>query len=215
MYDENPISGHQSLGEEIFSSIVHGIGLFLAIAGMAILIAKAVLVNQAIMVVGYALYGFGSISLYLSSTLFHSITHKKAKSIFSIFDQSAIYLLIAGTYTPITFAMRNALGWTIFGIIWTLTILGIIMQCLTKGKSSHVTNSIYLAMGWLFLGFLYWMMKILPMSLFLWLAIGAASYTIGVVFYAWRKLPYHHPIWHIFVMGGTVCHFFGLLELVR
>jgi hemolysin III len=215
MYDENPISGHQSLGEEIFSSIVHGIGIFLAIAAMVILIAKAVLVNQPLMVVGYALYGFGSISLYLSSTLFHSITHKKVKTIFSIFDQSAIYLFIAGTYTPITLAMRNALGWTIFGIIWGLTIIGIIIQCLTKGKSSHLTNSIYLAMGWLFLGFLYWMMKVLPTSLFLWLAIGGASYSLGVVFYAWKKLPYHHPIWHIFVLGGTICHFFGLLELVR
>jgi hemolysin III len=215
MYDENPISGHQSLGEEIFSSIVHGIGVFLAIAGMIILIVKAVMVNQPIMVVGYALYGFGSISLYLSSTLFHSITHKKAKDIFSIFDQSAIYLLIAGTYTPITFAMRNPLGWTIFGIVWGLTIIGIVMQCLTNGKSSHITNSIYLAMGWLFLVFLYWMMKSLPTSLFIWLAYGAASYSIGVVFYAWRKLPYHHPIWHIFVIGGTVCHFFGLLGLVK
>jgi hemolysin III len=215
MYDENPISGHQSMGEEIFSSIAHGIGIFLAIAGMVILIAKAVMVNQPIMVVGYAIYGFGSISLYLSSTLFHSITHEKAKDIFSIFDQSAIYLFIAGTYTPITFAMRNPLGWVIFGIVWGLTVVGIVVQALTKGKSSHITNGVYIAMGWLFLGFLYWMMKILPTSLFLWLAIGAASYSIGVVFYAWRKLPYHHPIWHIFVLGGTICHFFGLLELVR
>ncbi len=215
MYEENPISGHQSRGEEIFSSIVHGLGMFLAIAGMVILVTKAVLVNQHLMVVGYSLWGFGSISLYLSSTLFHSITHKKAKDIFSIFDQSAIYLLIAGTYTPITFAMNNALGWTIFGIIWGLTILGIIMQCLNKGKSSHITNSIYLAMGWLFLGFLYWMIQILPSSLFVWLAVGGASYSLGVVFYAWKKLPYHHPIWHIFVLGGTITHFFGLLELVR
>ncbi len=214
MYEENPISGHQSLGEEIFSSIVHGIGMFLAIAGMVVLITKAVLVNQPIMVVAYALYGFGSISLYLSSTLFHSITHRRVKAIFSIFDQSAIYLLIAGTYTPVTLAMRNALGWTIFGIIWGLTIIGIIIQCLTKGKSSHITNSIYLIMGWLFLAFLYWMMQVLPTSLFLWLAIGGASYSLGVVFYAWKKLPYHHPIWHIFVLGGTICHFFGLLELV-
>ncbi len=214
MYDENPISGYQTIREEIFSSIVHGIGVFMAIAGMVVLIAKAVLVHQPIMVVGYAIYGFGSISLYLSSTLFHSLTHEKAKTILSIFDQSSIYLLIAGTYTPITFAMRNALGWTIFGIIWALTIIGIVIQALTKGKSSHVTNSIYVAMGWLFLGFLYWMLKTLPTSLFVWLAIGGASYSLGVVFYAWKKLPYHHPIWHIFVLGGTICHFFGLLELV-
>lgn len=215
MYEENPISGHQSVGEEIFSSIVHGLGMFLAIAGTIILISKAVLSNQPIMVVGYALWGFGSISLYLSSTLFHSITHRKAKTLFSIFDQSAIYLLIAGTYTPITFAMRNALGWTMFGIIWGLTAIGILMQCLTKGKSSHVTNTVYLAMGWLFLGFLYWMLQILPTSLFLWIALGAVSYSVGVIFYAWKKLPYHHPIWHIFVLGGTICHFFGLLELVH
>lgn len=214
MHDENPISGLQSLGEEIFSSIVHGLGMFLAIAGMIILIVKAVIVKQPLMVVGYAIYGFGSISLYLSSTLFHSLTHKKAKDVFSIFDQSSIYLLIAGTYTPITFAMNNALGWVIFGLVWGITIYGITMQGVTFGKSSHITNITYLAMGWLFVGFAYWMIKVLPISLFVWLGIGALCYSVGVGFYAWKKLPYHHPIWHIFVLGGTVCHFFGLLQLV-
>lgn len=214
MHDENPISGHQSLGEEIFSSIVHGLGMFLAIAGMIVLIVKAVIMNQPLMVVGYAIYGFGSISLYLSSTLFHSLTHKKAKDVFSIFDQSSIYLLIAGTYTPITFAMNNALGWVIFGLVWGITIYGITMQGVTFGKSSHITNITYLAMGWLFVAFFYWMIKVLPTSLFVWLGIGAICYSAGVGFYAWKKLPYHHPIWHIFVLGGTVCHFFGLLQLV-
>ena len=214
MHDENPISGLQSLGEEIFSSIVHGLGMFLAIAGMIVLIVKAVIMNQPLMVVGYAIYGFGSISLYLSSTLFHSLTHKKAKDVFSIFDQSSIYLLIAGTYTPITFAMNNALGWVIFGLVWGITIYGITMQGVTLGKSSHITNITYLAMGWLFVAFFYWMIKVLPTSLFVWLGIGAICYSAGVGFYAWKKLPYHHPIWHIFVLGGTVCHFFGLLQLV-
>ncbi len=213
MHDENPISGHQSTGEEIFSSIVHGLGVLIATACMIILIVKATYINDARMVVGYAIYGFGSISLYLSSTLFHSITHKKAKNIFSIFDQSAIYLFIAGTYTPITLFMRNSLGWVMFGIIWFLTIIGIVFQGINKGKSSHITNTVYLAMGWLFLGFLYWMLKILPTSLFMWLAIGGGCYTLGVVFYAWKRLPFHHPIWHIFVVFGTVCHFFGLLSL--
>lgn len=214
MYDENPISGHQSLGEEIFSSITHGVGVLLVITGTIVLIVKAVMVQQPLMVVGYALAGFGAISLYLSSTLFHGLTHKKAKNVFSIFDQSSIYLLIAGTYTPITFAMNNALGWVIFSIIWTLTIIGIIHQCVTYGRSSHVTNVIYLAMGWLFIVFLYWMMKILPLSLFIWLGVGAICYSAGVGFYAWKSLPYHHPIWHIFVLAGTACHFFGLLQLV-
>lgn len=214
--DKNPISGVQSKEEEICSSIIHGVGLFIAVACTAILIGWACVKNEPIMIVGYAIYGFGSISLYLYSTLFHSITNGKAKDILSIFDQSSIYLFIAGTYTPILLCMRSPLGWTIFGIIWFLTAIGIFFQFYMKGRSSMITNGIYMLMGWLFLGFMYWMLQneYLNNSLFLWLLIGGGSYSLGVVFYLWKKLPYHHPIWHIFVIGGTVCHFFGLLQLV-
>lgn len=203
----------QSLGEEIANSITHGIGAALATAALTILVVFAALKGDAWRIVSFAIYGTSLILMYTSSTLYHAFTHKKAKRYFRIMDHSSIFLLIAGTYTPITLlALRDAgWGWTIFGLIWGMAILGILFKLLFYGKLEKLSVVFYIAMGWLAVIAIKPMLANLPLGLLVWIAIGGLSYTFGIIFYAWTKLPYNHSIWHLFVLGGSISHFFGIL----
>ncbi len=203
----------QSLGEEIANSITHGIGAALATAALTILLVFAALKGDAWRVVSFAIYGTSLVLMYTSSTLYHAFTHKKAKRYFRIMDHSSIFLLIAGTYTPITLlALRDTgWGWTIFGLIWGMAILGILFKFMFYGKLEKLSVVFYIAMGWLAVIAIKPMLVNLPTGLLIWIAVGGLSYTLGIIFYAWTKLPYSHSIWHLFVLGGSISHFFGIL----
>ena len=203
----------QSLGEEIVNSITHGIGAALATAALTILVVSAALKGDAWRVVSFAIYGTSLVIMYTSSTLYHSFTHQKAKRYFRIMDHSSIFLLIAGTYTPITLLpLRDTgWGWTMFGLICGMAILGILFKTFFYGKLEKLSVVIYVLMGWLAVIAIKPMLANLPMGLLIWIAIGGLSYTLGIVFYSWRKLPYSHSIWHLFVLGGSISHFFGIL----
>jgi len=202
----------QTLGEEITNSITHGVGIGLSIAALVILVVLASRRGDAWRIVSFSIYGASLILLYISSTLYHSFVNPKIKKIFRIIDHSAIYLLIAGTYTPVTLTlMRGAWGWTLFGLAWGMAIGGIIITALLLDKLKSLLVLSYVAMGLLVVIAIKPMMQMVPRGMITWLFIGGACYLLGIIFYLWKRLPYHHPIWHIFVLGGSISHFLGIL----
>jgi len=202
----------QTLGEEIANSITHGVGIGLSIAALVILVVLASKRGDAWRIVSFSIYGATLILLYLSSTLYHSVVNPKIKNIFRILDHSAIYLLIAGSYTPITLTfMRGAWGWTLFGIVWGIALGGITVTILLLDKLKALLVLSYVAMGLLIVIAFKPMMQMVPKGMIIWLFTGGACYILGIVFYLWKRLPYHHPIWHIFVLGGSISHFLGIL----
>lgn len=205
-------SKKQSHSEEIASSITHSIGLGLSIAALVILIFFACREGDVWRVVSFSIYGATLILLYLSSALYHGILNFKAKRVFRIFDHSAIYLLIAGTYTPITLTlMRGIWGWFLFGISWAMAIGGIIATVFLLDKLKSILVLSYVVMGSISVVAIKPMIQMLPPGLLIWLLIGGGCYILGIIFYLWKKLPYHHPIWHIFVLAGSISHFLGIL----
>jgi hemolysin III len=204
-----------SLGEEIAHSVTHGIGVILSIAALVILVTFASLRGDAWHIVGSAIFGATLIFLYTASTLYHSITHPGAKRVLRILDHVAIFLLIAGTYTPFTLVtLRGGWGWTLFVAIWGLALVGIVYKVTASNRFRLLSVLLYLVMGWLVL------VAIEPMVASvarpgLWLLLaGGLCYTLGVIFYAWRQLPYSHAVWHLFVLAGSICHFFAVLLYV-
>lgn len=214
--DRVPASSKQSLGEEIANSITHGTGVGLSIAALVILVVLAARQSNAWKVVSFSIYGASMITLYLASTLYHAFPQPRVKSFFRILDHSSIFLLIAGTYTPVTLGiLRGGLGWTMFGVIWALAIAGVNFKIFALGKLRMLSVLIYVLMGWMVLVAIGPLMKATPKAFLWWMLAGGLSYTLGVVFYAWKKLPYHHAVWHLFVLGGSICHFFGMLILLH
>ena len=202
----------QTLGEEIANSITHGIGAALSIAALVILVVFAAKYGDVWRIVSFSVYGSTLFILYLVSTLYHSFTNKRVKSFFEILDHSSIFLLIAGTYTPVTLvSMRGPWGWTLFGLIWAMAIIGIIAKIFLIGKYKIVSLLVYLAMGWLIIIAFKPMLQMVPKGLINWLFIGGLCYTFGVIFYIGKKVPYFHFIWHLFVLGGSISHFLGIL----
>lgn len=209
---EGPRFQEQSLGEEIANSITHGIGALLSIAALVLLVVFASKYGDPWRIVSFSIYGSTLIILYLSSTLYHSLTNIRVKRFFKILDHSSIYLLIAGTYTPITLvSMRSPWGWTIFGLIWSMAIGGIIAKIFLIDKYKIVSALLYVAMGWLVVIAYKPMLQMVPQGLIIWLLIGGICYTFGLIFYAIKKVPYFHFIWHLFVLAGSITHFFGIL----
>jgi len=202
----------QTLGEEIANSITHGIGAGLSIAALVILVVLASKHGDAWRIVSFSIYGTTLILLYLSSTFYHSFVNPRIKNVFRILDHSAIYLLIAGTYTPVTLTlMRGAWGWTLFGLAWAMAIGGIIITALLLDKLKVLLILSYVVMGLLVVIAIKPIIQMVPRGMIIWLFIGGACYILGIVFYLWKRLPYHHSIWHTFVLGGSISHFFGIL----
>jgi hemolysin III len=201
----------QSRGEEIANAITHGIGAALSVAALVLLVVFAAHKNDAWRTVSFSIYGATLIILYMMSVLSHSFSGK-VKRLFELFDFSAVYLLIAGTYTPITLIfLRGPWGWTIFGIIWGLAIAGILFRIFFLGKFNVAGTIVYILMGWLIVITLKPMLASTPKEFIYWILAGGLCYTIGTIFYLFTKMPYHHPVWHLFVIGGSVCHFFAFL----
>jgi hemolysin III len=202
-----------SFQEEIFNSVTHGIGALLSIAALVVLVAFASIKGDAWRIVSFSIYGFTLFFLYLSSTLYHSVFHEKAKRVLRVFDHAAIYLLIAGSYTPITLVlMRDALGWTIFAIIWSMALLGIVLKIISLERMKVFSIVLYLAMGWLIVFAIKPMLAAVPEGLLVWLLIGGLTYTFGLIFYLCKKIPFNHGIWHLFVLAGSAVHYFGILR---
>ncbi|GEP20045.1 PAQR family membrane homeostasis protein TrhA [Pediococcus argentinicus] len=201
---------------EIFSAITHGIGLGLSIAGLVILIVHTTRYNNPLQMVSNIIYGVSLIIFFLSSTLFHSLYFTKAQHVFRIFDHSAIYLLIAGSYTPYCLvSVGGWLGWTIFGIIWLLTILGIIYKSIWIDKFKNISTIIYVIMGWLCLSMIVPLFHTLGSTGFWLLVSGGAAYTIGALIYSLRSIKFVHVIWHLMVMLGAGLMYFSILFFVK
>jgi len=203
----------QSRGEELANSISHAIALIAALVGTPFLIISAVRQGQIGLVVGVSVFSATTIILYLSSTVYHALPAGKAKRIFRTIEHSAIFLLIAGTYTPFTLGvLKGAWGWTLFGLVWGFAIIGVAMKTLQKMSHPIFSTSLYLLMGWLIIIAINPLLAKLPTEGLLWLLAGGLSYTVGVIFFATdSRLHYGHFLWHLFVMGGTTCHYFAIL----
>lgn len=206
-------SREQSRGEELANSISHGIALVATLVGTPFLIMNAVRQGAAALVVGASVFSATAMLLYLSSTLYHALAPSKAKRVFRIIEHSAIFLLIAGTYTPFTLGvLKGAWGWTLFGLIWSLAVAGVALKVFERKSHPIVSTSLYLLMGWLIVLAVNPLLAKVPTAGLLWLIAGGVSYTVGVVFFAIdSQLRYGHLLWHLFVMVGTTCHYFAVL----
>jgi len=214
--DRIPLSPQQSRKEEIANAITHGIGVGLAIAALVILVVYAARISDTWKVVSFSIYGATMILLFLSSTLYHSFPQPYLKRFFRILDHSSIFLLIAGTYTPVTIGtMRGGWGWTLFGIIWGLTILGIILKIFAMSKFKWLSIVVYMLMGWIIIIALKPLLRTVSTEFLIWILSGGLAYSLGIIFYTARRLTFHHAIWHLFVLAGSICHFFGMLTLIR
>lgn len=204
-----------SKGEEIANAVTHGIGTLLAIAALVLLVVFAAIKGTAWHVVGFSIFGATLVILYLESTLYHSLTGKKVKRLFRKFDHMSIYLLIAGTYTPFCLTiLRGTLGWTIFGIIWGSAITGIVLKAFFTGKRDVLSTVLYIVMGWMIIIAIRTMYLRMTLSGFVFLVTGGILYTVGALFYSKDKIVFNHGIWHLFVIAGSVCHFFSVMSLL-
>ena len=203
----------QSRGEEIANSISHGMGLIAALAGTPYLVMHAVQSGETSLIIGVSLFATSMVLLYLASTLYHALPRGKAKRVFQVIEHSAIFLLIAGTYTPFTLGvLRGAWGWTIFGLVWGLAVVGVVLKVFDKLFHPIVSTALYLLMGWIIVIAINPLTARVPLSGLLWLFAGGVAYTIGVAFFVTEsRIRYGHFIWHLFVVAGTTFHYFAVL----
>jgi hemolysin III len=201
--------------EEKLNAITHGVGTILAVVGLISLTVMASLNGGIWHIVSFSIYGSSLVLLYLASTLYHSFTNERMKYIFKIVDHAAIYLLIAGTYTPFTLvSLHGSIGWTIFGITWGLAVIGIVFQVFFVKRFKFFSTLCYIFMGWLILIVIKPLAAALPIMGLYWLIGGGVFYTVGAVFYLARRLPYNHAVWHMFVLAGSFAHFVAVFKYV-
>ncbi len=202
-------------GEEVFNSVTHGVGALLSVAGLVVLVVSSVAKGTVWHVVGSAVFGSSLICLYTVSTLYHSVTNPRIKQFFARLDHMAIFLLIAGTYTPFVLTtLRGPLGWTLFGVIWTLALIGMVIRSIYVGRFRKFMVVLYLLMGWMIVLAIVPMTRALSTVSVTCLVSGGLCYTVGVIFYAWRQLKYSHGIWHLFVLAGSTFHFFAVMTSI-
>ncbi len=207
-------------GEEVANAVVHVIGSHLGAAMIALLVWAALKSGRDVAwkVTSGAVFGSCTILMYAMSTAYHAVSYQPAKRILNILDHMAIYFLIAGTYTPFALVTLRpghpALAWSLFGIEWGATIAGVCVKAFTTGRFRVLSTLAYIAMGWMaVVGIVPLVRELGPLGT-MWLAVGGACYTVGAAFYLWKTLPYHHPVWHAFVLAGTICHFFSIIWYV-
>lgn len=204
-----------SMIEEIFNGLTHGVGILLSLAALVLLIVFASLYGTASHVVSCTIFGVSLLLLYTASTLYHSFQKPSVKRLFKIIDHSCIYLLIAGTYTPfLLVTLQGVLGWTLFGVIWFFAISGVVFKIFFVNRYKIVSTVAYVLMGWIIILAIKPLIDALPAGGMVWLVSGGLAYTLGVIFYAWKKMPFHHAVWHLFVLAGSVCHFFAVFFYV-
>ena len=201
-----------SKGEEIANSITHGIGILLSIAALVILIVFSALNGTKLHLISFIVYGITMVMLYTSSTLLHALPNGKAKNVFEVLDHSSIYFFIAGSYTPLTLVVLDGtLGWVLFGVVWGLAVAGTVFKAFFVKRFLFTSTILYVLMGWLAVfGWNDFTAKIEPTGI-AFLVIGGIAYSFGAIFYIWRGFKYHHAVWHLFVLAGSVFHFFFML----
>ncbi len=211
------LSKRYSLGEEIFNAVSHGAGGLLSIGGTVILIVFCAIYADAWAVVSACIYGASLITLYTMSTLYHAITNEFAKKFFRIMDHNTIFFLIAGTYTPFTLVtLRGPLGWTLFGIVWGAAVIGIVLNSIDLEKFRKPSIVCYIMMGWVIIIAVKPMLDSLPKPSLVFLLTGGILYTVGIIFYSFKKLKYFHSVWHLFTVAGSVLHYFSVfIALVK
>ena len=208
-------SKHYSLLEEIANSVTHGIGAALSVLGLVWLIARAVHIGDIMSIVSVIVFGCSLFLLYLASTLYHAIPCHGAKRVLRIFDHCAIYLLIAGTYTPfLLVSMRGPIGWTLFGVLWGIACVGCAFKLFFIGRFDKISTAMYVAMGWIALVAIKPAIEFIPAGALVMMLIGGLAYTFGVFFYLNSRIPFNHAIWHCFVMAGSAVHFFAIIFYV-
>jgi hemolysin III len=203
----------QSLGEEIANSVSHGVGFLAAVAAAPVLVLSAVRSGGAARITGASVFAATMVLLYLTSTLYHALPRNRAKRVFQVLDHAAIFLMIAGTYTPFTLGvLHGTWGWTLFGLVWGLALAGVVLTAVGGVRYPKLSTGLYIAMGWLVLIAVkpLWL-RVPPWGLF-WLLAGGIAYTGGVAFYAAKRVRYSHFVWHLFVIAGTACHFIAVLR---
>ena len=210
-----PASNHQrpvDVREEIANSISHGLALVLAVAALPVLILSAAKIGNTRFTIGAAIFGATIVFLYLASTLYHSLTHERAKQFFRKVDHCAIFLLIAGSYTPFTLGvLRGPWGWTLLAIIWALAVAGIAMNVIAGHRHWWLSMVLYVVMGWLAIVAVKPILTLVPLPGILLILAGGLAYSGGLAFFAAQRIRYNHFIWHLFVMAGTVCHYLAVL----
>jgi hemolysin III len=203
----------QSFGEEVANSVSHGVGLLAAIAAAPVLVVSAVRHDDAAETAGVCIFAAAMVLLYLASALYHALPWNRAKRVFQVLDRAAIFLLIAGTYTPFTLGvLRGPWGWTLFGLVWGLALAGIVLTATGGAWYPKLSTGVYLAMGWLILVAAKPLWIRMPTRGLFWLAAGGIAYTSGLAFYAAKRIRYGHFVWHLFVIAGTACHFIAVLR---
>jgi hemolysin III len=203
----------QTLGEEIANSVSHGIGLVASLAAAPFLMGAMFRRGDAVLILAAGIFAVTVVLLYLSSTLYHAMPESRAKRILQVIDHSAIYLLIAGTYTPFALGvLRGPLGWTLLSVVWLLAALGVALKTTQGIVWPRLSTALYLAMGWLALVAARPFLREVPLPGLLWITAGGLAYTAGVAFFAADRLRYGHFVWHLFVIAGTACHYIAILQ---
>jgi len=201
-----------SLGEDIANSVTHGIGAVLSLVGTALLLLRASRTGTPLHLASFSVYGLTLVLLHISSTLYHALRAPGARRVFWIFDHCSIYLLIAGTYTPfLLLALWGRWGLTLLVTIWTLAVAGIVLKSVFIGRFRKISLAVYLLMGWMIVLAAREVWLKVPHGALVYVAVGGGLYTLGTVFFAWRRLPFNHAVWHLFVLGGSVAHYLGIL----
>lgn len=201
--------------EELANRLTHGIGAVLSLAGLVLMVVYSALYGDVWIVTSTAVYGTTLVLLYASSTLYHSVESPNWRTLCQKLDHAAIYLLIAGTYTPFVLGpLRGAWGWSLFGVVWGIALTGVILKFFFAGKFNVLSTLAYLAMGWLMVIAIKPLIAVLPVGALWLLVAGGLCYTLGTIFYLWEKLPYNHAVWHVWVMGGSVCHWIAVFGYI-
>jgi len=201
--------------EEVANGVTAGVGLLLSVVGLVLLIVASSIHGNVWHITSSTIYGVTLVFSYGATTLYHVFRSERVKHLFKILDHASIYLLIAGSYTPFTLvSLKGSLGWTLFGLVWGFTIVGIIFKIFFVGRFEKLSLITYLAMGWLIVIAAKPLLNILPRGGVWWLTAGGLLYTAGVVFYVVEKIPYNHAIWHLFVLGGSACHYLAVMFYV-
>ena len=208
-------ASRQSLLEETLNYLTHGFGLLLSAGGMAVLVVFASIHGNAWHIVGCSIYGATLVILYAASTLYHASRSPRYRRAFQTVDHVCIFLLIAGTYTPFTLvSLGGGWGWSLFGVVWGLALLGIILKVFLVRRFKLISTLAYLGLGWLGIIAIVPLHRNLPPGGLVWLAAGGAAYSIGTIFFAWKRIPFSHTVWHLFVLTGSICHYFAVMFYV-
>ena len=212
---EQAVAEAYSIKEEIAHSVSHGIGVLLSVVGLAMLIVYSSRYGDAWHVVSSSIYGATLIALYTASALYHGVTAPRVKNVLQRIDHAAIFLLIAGSYTPFTLVnLRGGWGWSLFATVWSVAVAGMIMELIVTRRSRRISIGLYLGLGWLAAIAVEPMIANVAAGGLLLLVVGGLFYSLGVVFYVWKTLAFHHAIWHLFVLAGSVSHFFAVFLYV-